>query len=88
MRVKKFDIRAWMVVSFRGAKIIVARWFFYRFEGLWMAELVEIYWRIQSAPAERPAFIGRCPARYGFFAGFCSQSRGLSWDRRSRYGEK
>jgi len=26
--------------------------------------------------------------RMGYWAGFCSQGRGLTWDRKSRYGEK
>jgi hypothetical protein len=54
----------------------------YRMILLWLP----IYFPIRERLSICPKIIKR--TLNGFWSGFMSESRGLSWDRKSRYGEK
>lgn len=45
-----------------------------------------VYMPIKDRLAKCSQIVGRITK--GFWAGFMSESRGLCWDRKSRYGEK
>jgi len=45
-----------------------------------------LYWPVLEFCGDPPQVFAVCA--YGFYSGFMSEARGLSWDRKSRYGEK
>lgn len=45
-----------------------------------------LYWRVLEFCGDPPQVNSVCA--YDFWSGFMSEARGLSWDRKSRYGKK
>ncbi len=88
MTSNKSNIRAWQIVKIYGCRQAVFAWVWYRVFGYWEMELTFLYWRyFVSFLIERLSQILRL-GRLGFWSGFMSEARGLSWDRKSRYGKK
>jgi len=84
------NIRGWRQAKICGAKVIVivSGWFICHGPGEVYLVLERLFWRRVRCRMRRAVSQVMRIARLGYFAGFCSQGRGLSWDRRSRYGEK
>jgi len=85
------NIKGWQFVKICGriAKVFTLQRQPVRLRRLMFGpELVFLYWRRVTRAAGRAASQVLRSTRLGYFAGFCSQGRGLRWDRRSRYGEK
>lgn len=88
MTSNKSNIRPWQVVKIYGCRMVVFALRWYRLLGWWLMELIILYWRyIGPFLIERFSQVLRL-GRLGYWAGFCSEARGLSWDRKSRYGKK
>jgi len=84
------DIRGWQLVKICGHIAKVFSWQM-RPNRLWYLNLepeLVFLWRYVTRTAGRAVSQVLRSTRQGYFAGFCSQGRGLSWDRRSRYGKK
>jgi len=84
---KKSVIRPWQVMRIYGHRGAVYCWVWCRFCEQFELELV--YWRyVFQCCVDRVVHKILRLLRLGYWSGFCSQGRGRSWDRRSRYGEK
>lgn len=86
MKVNKLNMRPWHVMKICGAKGIIFGWVWCVFERCHVLEF--LYWQYIVWFEDREISQVLRLATIGHWAGFCSQGRGLAWDRRSRYGQK
>ena len=82
----KNNIRPWQLIKIHGIRAVFFGWIWDFFVGCHV--LKYLYCRlIASCLIKRFSQVLRL-RRQGFWSGFMSEARGLSWDRKSRYGEK
>jgi len=83
---KKQVFRPWQEIQIHGVKAIVFGWYWDNVARCHVLEF--LYWRYIVWIEDRPAPQVSVVRAFGFWAGFMSEARGLSWDRKSRYGIK
>lgn len=84
------NVRPWQEIRFAGARLNIFAWQILRDlpSGDWLAVLVFLYSVIFFFRGAVEKSQVRRIRRLGYWAGCRGWARGLSWDRRSRYGEK
>jgi len=86
MTSNKLNIRPWQFVKIHGVKAVIFGWIWDFLVGC--SVLKYLYCRLIVL-----RLIGRFSqvlrlGHLGYWSGFMSEGRGLSWDRKSRYGKK
>lgn len=86
MTSKKSNIRPWQFIRIHGYRAIVFGWVYDFFVGCHVLEYLFSQLNV-SFLIERLSQVLRL-GRLGVWSGYMSEARGLSWDRKSRYGKK